>query len=218
LANATATAKKEIINFYMDTFYRSIFIFYVLAAALFSTGCTEIRPKDVVSQRSEIDQIVKNLGDTTKRNQDLKENISLLQQLKPHSKIAVAILLEELKPVAIVKLDDPSNASIKNREAHHVMWCFRALYYLTGQKILAYSSYKLTDSEYDTNRSGLAVRDNGKWAFFTEWMSRGTVYFAPIDAQEKIIRDWKIWAKQNLDSYSFPQNVAFDEWYFGGPE
>jgi len=92
------------------------------------------------------------------------------------------------------------------------------LYYITGQKMLASSSYKLTNSDFDGIRSGLIVKADGKWSFFTEWMSRGTVYFAPVDAQETIIKKWKSWADQNLANYNFPQNVNFDEWYFGGPE
>lgn len=171
-----------------------------------------------MSHRSEVAKIVNSLGNSKNENQDFKNNARLLQQLKPHSKIAVEILLEELKPVTMVKLDDPKNGSNENKEARHMVLCFRALYYLTGQKMLASSSYKLTDSEYDINRSGLAVKNNGKWAFFTEWMSRGTIYFAPMDAQQKIIQDWKTWASKNLQTYNFPENVAFDDWYFGGPE
>jgi len=117
-----------------------------------------------------------------------------------------------------VTLDYTTNNPTANADARHIMWCFRALHRITGQNILAPSSYKLTDSDFDSNRSGLVMRNDGKWAFFTEWMSRGTVYFAPLDAQAEIIKQWKYWVKQNSTAYVYPKTVNFDDWYFGGPD
>jgi hypothetical protein len=192
--------------------------FWILPGMLLLAGCSEINLQRGMSERNKVASIVENLGKNRQDGQDFKTNVALLHELTPYPQTAVEVLVGELRPVAIMKLDVSSNNSIENENAHHIIWCFRALDYLTGHKILSSSSYKLTDSDIDENRSGLTVTEDGRWAFFTEWMSRGSVYFAPIDAQESIIRGWKKWENQNLKTYSFPQNVNFDEWYFGGPE
>lgn len=197
---------------------RSTYSLLLFAIVLPLVGCSGSSPKHEISERNKVVDVVKALGNGRQTDEDFKRNVASLQELARHPDLAVQILVEELKPVSIVKLDDPTNSPIENESARHVIWRFRALYYVTGHKILASSSYKLTNSDYDRNRSGLLKTEGGEWAFFTEWMSRGTVYFAPIDAQKKIIQDWHTWANENLKTRTFPQNVAFDEWYFGGPE
>jgi len=202
----------------MHLLNRSVYLFWILPALCLLTGCSETNSQPGMSERNKVANIVESLGKNGQDSQDFQKNVALVHELAPYPKTAVEILIGQLKPVDIVKLDEPANNSSENEKARHVIWCLRALYYITGHKILAHSSYKLTDSDYDKNRSGLIATEDGRWAFFTQWMSRGTIYFAPIDAQKTIIKGWKQWETQNLETYNFPQNVNFDEWYFGGPE
>jgi hypothetical protein len=173
---------------------------------------------EAITNESQILLIVGGLGREAKTGQEFSNNIAVLKQLSNYPKKAVPILIGELNPVSIVKLDYATNNPAENAEARHVVWCLRALYYLTGHKILASSSYRLTDSDLDKIRSGLVVKESGKWAFFAEWMSRGTLYFAPLDAQKIIIEEWKNWLKREAATYRFPKTVDFNEWYFGGPD
>jgi len=191
--------------------------FAIITCLLLFAGCAGPDHGKPPSGQEGAVQIINQLGRNSNPNLAYKANLQMLKQLAACPQEAVKILVNEIKPVNIVKLDNPSNNAKLNADAHHVLWCFRALYYLTGHTILAESSYKFTDSELDHNRSGLIIA-GGKYAFFVEWMSRGTVYFAPEDAQAAIIQKWKMWAEQNVASYHFPENVNFNNWYFGGPE
>lgn len=197
--------------------HHSIRWFGILAILPFLTGCTSKDSGTATTNQNKTLQIVKNLGRNDKTTQDYKNHVVMLQQLAARPQTSVEMLVKELEPVAIVKLNYSTNNPTENAKAHHVIWCFRALYYVTRHEIRATSSYKLTDSEMDQNRSGLVVRDDGRWSFFTEWMSQGADYFAPLDAQKKIIEEWRKWAKQNATTYHYPKDVELKDWYFGGP-
>ena len=47
-----------------------------------------------------------------------------------------------------------------------------------------------------------------------EWMSRGRVYVAPRDVQEKVIAAWKTWYEQRGDRFAVQPFVPFGEWFW----
>jgi hypothetical protein len=51
-------------------------------------------------------------------------------------------------------------------------------------------------------------------AFFGTWMSRDSVYLAPVDAQKQIIAEWLAWFRQHADDWQMPPKPPdIDDWY-----
>jgi hypothetical protein len=167
----------------------------------------------------EIGSLIKGLGrESSPAAQRFEKQKTTITRLAKFPQISVPRLVQELRTVAIAKLDEGTNDPKENAEALHVAWCLRALYFITGTNFFATTKYKFSESEIDDNRSGLLFRDKNKLCFFMEWMSRGTVYFAPIDAQQDIITEWKRWLRESSKTWKFQTTAELNEWYFGGPD
>lgn len=164
---------------------------------------------------SNIIQIVQGLG-----RDDNRQHLRCVEDLKELAQSPVAamdLLIRELKPVDLIRLDYEGNNPASITEGRHVMWCLRAIYFLTGEKFCATTQYKFKDSELDQNRVGLIYDYDQprKVRFFVEWMSRGTVYFAPTDAQIKIISQWRSWFERQGKTHPYRKDAKLNDWYFG---
>jgi hypothetical protein len=98
--------------------------------------------------------------------------------------------------------------------------CLCGLRYITGGlDFKAVSRYKFKASEEYRRRHLLTVDDAGipinpNLKFFGYWMSRGTYYIAPQDAQMKIIQKWKDWYSKITSNYKFKplRNPRPEDW------
>lgn len=95
----------------------------------------------------------------------------------------------------------------------HIIWCIRALRYLTDSTMSATTTYTFGKNE-DVRTNMLAASRRGRVRFFGEWMSRAWIFIAPLDAQKTIIEEWKNWYSQNRTRLRYHLAKAGDEWYF----
>jgi hypothetical protein len=160
----------------------------------------------IKSENREAANIVKNLGRS-------KAAIDEVISLKNHYREAIPLLINELHAVDKTGIGEGeiNHPTSLVDDAQHVLWCIRALCFLTGGKeFCAPTKYKFGKSEDEKNRkyflhvkcsldeeSKETDKDKDYVAYFKVWLSRGYVYIAPLDAQEKIIECWRSWYKNH---------------------
>jgi hypothetical protein len=143
---------------------------------------------------SEISKWVSNLGPKTA--------LSDLTQFRKDPHLAVHLLVAQLTPVTEVRICPIDKE--KHTNAMKVLWSIRALRYLTGQDFTAETKHQFGYDDIDDQRNQMLHHlsgDKDQVTFFGVWMSRDCVYFAPLDAQNKIIEKWKEWLKENGDNF-----------------
>jgi hypothetical protein len=131
---------------------------------------------------------------------------------------AAGLLVDELRVIEPVpEFVSPLQVvdSEANRAALHVVWCLRALRYITGG---------LDFRAPTTHQFGSEERFREQWlrkgsfdstvSFFGTRMSTDTVYIAPTDAQEQIIQKWRTWCKEDGANYQFRAAKELEDWYF----
>jgi hypothetical protein len=188
----------------------------LLLAILMSCITTANSAETDASQ--EVRFLIKHLGRPSSPDaQQFEKLVTTITRLAEFPQTSVPLLIQELRPLNIAKLDVETNAPKENAEALHVMWSLRALYFITGTNFFARTSYKFSESEIDDRRSSLLSRQKNRFCFFMEWMSRGTVYLAPIDVQQQIITEWKHWLRDSSKTWHFQKTAELNDWYFSGP-
>ncbi|MBZ5696264.1 MAG: hypothetical protein LAN36_12995 [Acidobacteriia bacterium] len=87
----------------------------------------------------------------------------------------------------------------------HVISCIQVLRFITGAKdFCATTQWKFGRSrEEDNRRYWLYFKSPKCVTFFAIWPSRGRTYFAPLDAQQEIILQWRRWYTQEGTSYRY---------------
>ena len=156
----------------------------------------------------EVSKLVANLG--------LNTSLQELQQLRRDPHLAVRLLVSQLKPVDEVKI--LAWEQEKHADAMKVVWSIRALRFLTRRDFLSETDYRFGDSETEDTRNQMLHHHTGaknRVSFFGVWMSRDSIYFAPVDAQEKIITKWKEWLRSHGDTFVMPaEEPGYSKWYF----
>jgi hypothetical protein len=92
-----------------------------------------------------------------------------------------------------------------------VVWNIRALRSLTGLDFRAATQADLTADE--AHFLGHDPKTD-EVEFFGTWMSRDTVWVAPVDAQTTIIRKWRKWFREHGETFAYVNDRNFDHWYF----
>jgi hypothetical protein len=168
-----------------------------------------------VGADTHLQELARNLGVSHKEMSDLTGDFDLLAA-NPH--LAAKLLTKELHQIPR-KTYYPSE---KTEESRHVLNCLRALRYLTGKTFSASTKEKLAPDEsqfLDFNTEMRDANPGHKIHFFGVWMSRDAEFVAPLDAQEKIIDQWKQWQKEYGDSFvhSVPKaKDCMDAWVWFG--
>ena len=141
-----------------------------------------------------------------------KNDFRVVQELAQEPELATKSLIDELHPIQETRILNGEN----DIEAEHILWCLRALRYVTGGKdFCAKTSYKFGGSEEGKNREYWIYFKNKKCAtFFAMWPARGTEYIAPQDAQAAIIQQWKNWfAREGAEFHYQPmENPSPEDW------
>jgi hypothetical protein len=102
-----------------------------------------------------------------------------------------------------------------NKKAMHIIWCIRALRSMTGLDFTAPTGNRFSKRVDEQTRNDLLKRPaSDDVRFFAVWMSRDSIYVAPADAQEKIIKRWKEWYARNGQSHRYTTNSPLSDWYF----
>lgn len=150
---------------------------------------------------------VKHLGTTYNDNGQ-----EIVADLAKTPRASVQLLIEELHPVKGVRI----LASEYKPGAEHVLWCIRALRYLTdGKDFCGKTDHRFGSSEIEQNRRyWLYFRHHSCVSFFAMWPSRGSEYIAPVDAQKEIIAKWKRWFAAQGASFEYKplQNPKPEQW------
>lgn len=124
---------------------------------------------------------------------------------------AVSCLIEELQIVQETKVL-PKDAD-KHKSTLHIIWCIRALRYLTGIDFTGKTTYEFKKAEED--RTYFLKKDrNSELPFFAVWMSHDVIYIAPEDAQKEIIEKWGKWYSINGESFKYEPVDDINKWYF----
>lgn len=139
------------------------------------------------------------------------DNVQIVKALARKPELSAKLLIQELHPV-----EDKRILASENRPAtEHVLWCIRALRFLTGGKdFCGNTNHKFGKSQAERDRKyWLYFRHKSCLSFFAMWPSRGSEYIAPKDAQEQIINKWRRWfARKGSFKYKPLQNPTPDKW------
>jgi hypothetical protein len=135
-------------------------------------------------QPPNVEQTIKHLGKGTKEIEEIHE-------LAKTPEKSVSLLIDELHVVPEGRL----LAGQYQFAVQHVLWCIRALRFITGGKdFCAQTSHAFGGGESERRRKYFLEFSHGSCiAFFSIWPSKMSTYIAPSDAQEKIIQQWKEW-------------------------
>jgi hypothetical protein len=148
---------------------------------------------------------VRNLG----QGQD---DFKIVESLAKTPRITTELLIRELHLIHESRILNGQ----EKPEAEHVLWCIRALRYVTGGKdFCAKTNHKYGNSEEEQNRKyWVYFRYKNCASFFAIWPSRASEYIAPEDAQISIIQQWKNWfANEGADfDYKPMQNPKPEDW------
>lgn len=132
--------------------------------------------------------------------------------------LAAQLLIEQLTvidppPPAISGIEDRRSES--DRQALHVVWCIRALRYITGGlDFRAPTDHRFSATEEFREQWLRKRATDSTVPFFSTRMTTDTVYIAPLDAQQKIIQRWKDWYSQSGSRLEFRDPPALNDWYF----
>jgi hypothetical protein len=145
-------------------------------------------------------------------------DVLLLLARRPYE--AVGLLIKELHPVTTT-IHVVGYEQDKYPAEMHVVWCLRALRYLTDcQNFTGKTKHKFTgktkrEQEAEHEREWF-LRGNSKTElpFFAVWISRDSVFFAPLDAQAEIIEKWKHWYATEGREFRYKECQNLDAWYF----
>ena len=146
--------------------------FGVMLSALIAAGADSKSAKTAVQR----------LGFQTK-----SEDLAILTN---NPAASVKLLIAELSLIPEKKILNAKQSD--HEKAMHVIWCVRALRYLTGLDFHGTTGHRFSATEDEMARRDLLNRSkDGQVAFFAVWMSRDSIYVAPKDTQKEIIAKWK---------------------------
>lgn len=140
-------------------------------------------------------------------------DFNILDSLYNYPSISIEFLIKELKPIKnVVKITLEEYDNYKYQT--HIIWCIRALKYMTGLDFSANTKHIFTKNESEREYF-LHSTSESEVNFFGVRMSHDTIFIAPFDAQIKIIQKWKSWYKKNKCNIKLEKVKELNEWYFG---
>ena len=185
-------------------------LFFISLSAALSAQTHSIR----TTQKIPIQKLVKALGS----NDNDLERIRILARDPVES---ARFLIAELRPVPGVRILHDEQQT-KWKETWHVIWCLRALRYITGGlEFRAKTAYRFGTGQIEERRrwfvGGEQFGKDRTVRFFGVWMSRDSTYIAPRDAQIKIIHEWTEWYQHHGTTFPYVNpkvRESPDLWYF----
>ncbi len=126
---------------------------------------------------------------------------------------AAGLLIDNLHTVDTLWILN-NNDREKPKETWRVINSLYALGVITGGKRFTSSTdyvfpeptfvyVPFGDSPAEYRKFWLTRKGRDKMPFYAVWPSRGSIYIAPKDVQEKVIRKWKDWYKKEGKTYNY---------------
>lgn len=141
---------------------------------------------------------------------DIRKDYSLLA--KDPVK-ALELLSKHLEPISEERyvMADDQTPKAPTPKPEKMIWRLRALSSLTGKTFTARTAYRFKGRGDDSVRHSILTSKTERYsqdvAFYGFRMSVGVYYFAPHDAQEKIIRAWLEWVATNSRDRLVPHST-----------
>ena len=155
---------------------------------------------------------IKNLGKADGYEADSSKQAEDFYILSRHQKTAVRYLLEELKPI---KESNISTERIgENLEELHIVWCVRALRFLTGCMFFTETTKERFIAKDQIRIMLLTQKKYNEYSFFAASAAKDKIYIAPIYAQKAIIKKWNNWFKHNGENFDYKNCRDINIWYF----
>jgi hypothetical protein len=176
------------------------------AMALLLMLKTDLYSQDVSIQ---IKEVIINLGKAEYGKENYESKFSILCKEK---NISIKYLIDELAPVKSIWKITPESYN-RHINANHIIWCIRALRYLTSLEFVSTTKYKFSKSE-KVRKDFLNITTDNEYSFFRVRMAHDVTYISPIDVQVNIINKWKSWYNANKDNMKLNTNNDFNDWYF----
>lgn len=163
-------------------------------------------------ENSEIKDIVLNLGRKSGYETDTQAQSIDFFKLNKNKSLAIRYLVKELRPIDgdFILIEDEE----KHIESLHVVWCLRALRFLSDCVFFTEKERNDRLNDHDQNRVMLLMeKKDNEYSFFAASGSRDKIYIAPKYAQKSIIEKWNNWAKnyKKLNSNTCREVTI---WYF----
>jgi hypothetical protein len=160
--------------------------------------------------QEDLESIVKDLGKFNLPDQQF-------EKLREDPLKGARLLTEELRVIHETRIVNWEHDA--HKEAIHVIWCIRALRYITGGlDFRARTAHEFGNSEIEQRRKYWLNlgREDGELPFFAVWPSRDSLYVAPKDAQKAIIAKWLEWYREEAATFEFNplRKDNPEEWYF----
>ena len=129
------------------------------------------------------------------------DDVRIVKSLSATPQLSVQLLIKELHTVN----ESRELAGANDKRVEHVLWCIRALRYVTGGlDFCGKTSHQFGTSELEKNRRyWLYFKNKSCVPFFAMRPSRGSEYIAPQDAQEDIIDQWERWLAREGKPYQY---------------
>jgi hypothetical protein len=155
----------------------------------------------LATARCAICQDASGLSDEIKKLGRGWDDFKIVEELAKTPQISTRLLVSELHPISETRILNGQ----EDQDAEHVLWCIRALRYLTGGKeFCAKTDHRFGSSEEEQRRKYWIYFHHKTCAsFFAMWPSRGSEYIAPEDAQKVIIEKWRDWFAKEGDSFDY---------------
>jgi len=133
--------------------------------------------------------------------------------LSEHGEQAAGLLLNELRPMpeGVIGLEEQG----QHADSMHVIWCIRALRYITGLDFKAGSAAALRKMKLAGGARDLLLIGSGDEVLvFSVAMSHDTTYIAPEDVQKAVFEKWKAWYASQGKGFKYSAHTHLDDWYF----
>ena len=157
-------------------------------------------------QDSVITKAISDLGES-----DSSAIYQRLTLLESNPELSVRLLIDQLQPISHPTRIPPEEFS-KHPTAYHIVWCVRALRYLTGLDFTAQTAYRFRRDE--SIRLQMVQSKRATCTFFGVHMAHDVIYLAPEDAQTAIIQKWHNWYDANRGKIKLDRSLKFNDWYF----
>jgi hypothetical protein len=181
-----------------------IIISILFAGTAFAKDEIQCGDEDVKALVQKLTEEVKNFDET----------IAVLDSLAKKPSVAVGCLIKELHTVNEVKMLSGELEKPEHKETDRVVWCIRALRYITGKDFRGKTTHQFRKDEEERKYWVTLESPKGRLRFFCVHMAVNSTYFAPKDAQQSIIDQWKKWYRREGEKASYNPVLEFNDWYF----
>lgn len=166
-----------------------------------------------ICNASDIDKIVKNLGNSEGYETDVRKQAEDFYHLSMNRNVAIKILLSELKPInkKVIQIEQKGYGV----EGLHIVWCIRALRFLSGCTFFTEEAKEDRNKEKNQIRILLLMQKRAnEYTFFATSANQDKIYVAPMYAQESIIKKWNDWFKKQSGQLKNKNCRDVIAWYY----